>query len=55
MEEQIMLDVEVSIKPRLRVSEKDCPKCHFVIMKNEKEDCYECMNCGYIDCGLEDE
>ncbi len=37
--------------PRLKLEERDCPKCDSIIIKNEKEDCYECIKCGYIDCG----
>ena len=55
MKEETTSDKEMTNKPKLTFSEKDCPKCHYVIIKNEKEDCYECLNCGYIDCGFDDE
>lgn len=32
-------------------TERDCPRCNSVLVKNNNEDCYECLNCGYIDCG----
>jgi ribosomal protein S27AE len=31
-------------------TERACPRCHSVLVKNENEDCYECLNCGYIHC-----
>ncbi len=38
---------------RLRSSEKECPVCQAVLLHNNSEECYECLNCGYIDCGEE--
>ena len=40
---------------RLRWIETDCPKCDAVLVHNSAEQCYECLNCGYIDCGDEEE
>ncbi len=42
------------IKPRLRPVERHCPRCSELLVLNEKEECIECLNCGYIDCGDED-
>lgn len=42
------------VKPRLRLVERPCPKCDHLMIANQKEDCIECTNCGYIDCGDED-
>ena len=39
------------LKPKVKLVERDCPRCDSLIMQNEKEDCYECLKCGYIDCG----
>ncbi len=36
---------------RLRLIERDCPRCDAVLIHNNNEQCYECINCGYIDCG----
>ena len=38
------------LEPRLRSTERDCPACDAVLVENEKEECYECLYCGYIDC-----
>ncbi len=38
---------------RLKLTERDCPRCEAVLLHNENEQCYECFNCGYIDCGDE--
>jgi ribosomal protein S27AE len=40
-----------ALEPRFTLVERDCPRCDSVIMENEKEGCYECIQCGYIDCG----
>ena len=40
---------------RLKFTERDCPRCDAVLFHNNKELCYECDNCGYIDCGDDDE
>lgn len=39
---------------RLRFIERDCPKCEAVLIHNDYEQCDECLNCGYIDCGDDD-
>lgn len=38
------------VQPKLRSTERDCPHCDGVLEQNEKEECYECILCGYIDC-----
>jgi ribosomal protein S27AE len=38
------------IQPRLRLTERECPHCDGLLLENEKEECYECTHCGYIDC-----
>ena len=43
-----------SEKPRLRPVERHCPRCNELLVINEQEECIECLNCGYIDCGDED-
>lgn len=49
-ETEICEDVEI----RLKSTERECPKCDAVLVLNEHEQCYECENCGYIDCGDDD-
>jgi ribosomal protein S27AE len=39
---------------KLKSTERDCPRCEHVLYQNNKEQCYECLNCGYIDCGDDD-
>ncbi|MDB5192003.1 MAG: hypothetical protein JWQ96_1566 [Segetibacter sp.] len=39
---------------KMKATERDCPRCHHVLHQNAKEQCYECSNCGYIDCGDDD-
>ena len=36
---------------RLKITERDCPRCDAILVHNDNEQCYECLNCGYIDCG----
>ena len=36
---------------RIKLTERDCPRCEAVLILNDNEQCYECINCGYIDCG----
>lgn len=43
---------EVSI--RIRTTENECPRCEAVLVLNDNEQCYECLHCGYIDCGDND-
>ena len=38
---------------RIKLTERDCPRCDAVLIHNNNEQCYECLNCGYIDCGDE--
>ncbi len=40
---------------RIKSTERDCPRCHAVLIHNNNELCYECLHCGYIDCGDENE
>lgn len=52
--------LQVEIEPvnnqqvRIKLTERDCPRCDAVLIENENEKCYECINCGYIDCGNDD-
>ena len=39
---------------RVKSTERECPRCNAVLAHNENEQCYECLNCGYIDCGDDD-
>jgi len=41
--------------PRLKQVERPCIRCGALMIINEKEECTECVNCGYIDCGDEEE
>ncbi len=41
-------------KPRLRPVERHCPRCNGLLVINKQEDCIECLNCGYIECGDDD-
>lgn len=52
--QRIEIEEEFVYNIRLRLIEKDCPKCDAVLEHNHNEQCYECLNCGYIDCGDED-
>jgi transposase len=36
---------------RSKLTERDCPRCDAILLHNDNEQCYECLNCGYIDCG----
>jgi ribosomal protein S27AE len=38
---------------KTKSTERDCPRCDNVLSLNDNEQCYECLNCGYIDCGDE--
>ena len=38
---------------RIKLTERDCPRCDAVLIENANEQCHECLNCGYIDCGDE--
>ena len=39
---------------RVKLTERDCPRCDAIVVHNDNEQCYECLNCGYIDCGDDD-
>lgn len=41
---------DTKVLPILRLTERDCPRCHSILVKNDNEDCFECLNCGYIHC-----
>lgn len=51
--ETIEMDEAVLENIRLKLTERDCPRCEAVLVHNDNEVCYECLNCGYIDCGDE--
>lgn len=51
---RIEIEEEVIEIIRLRSTERDCPQCDAVLEHNDNEQCYECLNCGYIDCGDEE-
>lgn len=46
---------QVVIQIRIKSTERNCPRCDAVLVHNNNELCYECLNCGYIDCGEESE
>lgn len=56
MKEQSIIEVEnvTCLAVRVKTTERECPRCEAVLVLNDNEQCYECLNCGYIDCG-EDE
>ena len=39
---------------RVKLTERDCPRCDAIVVHNDNEQCYECLKCGYIDCGDDD-
>ena len=49
--ETLELEPEVTQKVRVKTTERECPRCEALLDHNNKEECYECLNCGYIDCG----
>jgi len=53
--ERIEIEHVVIERIRLKSTERDCPRCAAVLVHNNAEICYECLNCGYIECGDEDE
>lgn len=56
MANQEIIEVEqITIEGiRLKSNERGCPRCEAVLILNENEQCFECSNCGYIDCGDDD-
>ena len=36
---------------RIKSTERECPRCEGILVLNNNEQCYECLYCGYIDCG----
>jgi ribosomal protein S27AE len=56
MIKEIINEVELSTTGTIRKkpTERECPRCEAVLVHNDNEQCYECNNCGFIDCG-EDE
>ena len=53
-QETIQSEQETLQHIRIKSTERDCPRCEAVLVHNNNEQCFECLNCGYIDCG-EDE
>ena len=52
---EMVVAEELSINGiRTKPIERDCPRCDNVLVLNENEQCFECLNCGYIDCGDDD-
>ena len=49
--ERIVIEEPEIVTIRLKLTERDCPGCEAVLIHNDNEQCYECLNCGYIDCG----
>jgi ribosomal protein S27AE len=51
------IEIEQDIFPEIRMksTERECPRCDAMLEHNDNEQCYECLNCGYIDCGDEEE
>jgi ribosomal protein S27AE len=56
MQQQNLVEVEsdVTLRVRIKTTERECPRCEAVLVLNDHEQCYECHNCGYIDCGEDD-
>ena len=51
---ELKVNKEDKLAARLKLIERDCPNCDSIVMKNDAEDCFECIKCGYIDCGTEE-
>jgi len=53
MTQQVTLEAEqvTEVSIRVKTTERECPRCDAVLVLNDNEQCYECLNCGYIDCG----
>ncbi|MDQ6813381.1 MAG: hypothetical protein M3040_06585 [Bacteroidota bacterium] len=47
-------EAEILVSVRTKATERECPRCQAVLVLNDNEQCYECLNCGYIDCGEDD-
>lgn len=56
MKQQNWAEVEAvtSLSIRVKTTERECPRCVAILVLNDNEQCYECHNCGYIDCGEDD-
>jgi ribosomal protein S27AE len=56
MNEQNIVEAKPVMTSQIRVktTERNCPNCDAVLVLNDNEQCYECFNCGYIDCGEEE-
>jgi len=56
MAKQEIIEVEqISIEGiHIKSTERGCPRCEAVLVLNNNEQCYECLNCGFIDCGDDD-
>jgi len=50
-QEKTETDEKPDMAARVKLTERDCPRCEAVLIHNNNEQCYECLNCGYIDCG----
>ena len=48
------LDLVTEMSVRIKSTERECPRCEAVLVLNDNEQCYECHQCGYIDCGEDD-
>jgi ribosomal protein S27AE len=53
-QEVMEIEPEIEFPIFVKTTERDCPRCEAVLILNDNEQCYECLNCGYIDCGNED-
>lgn len=53
MQQQIIAEIEqqAHLIIKIKTTERVCPRCQEVLVLNDNEQCYECLNCGYIDCG----
>lgn len=50
-EEKTEVEETEILSIRIKFSERDCPRCEAILIHNNNEQCFECLNCGYIDCG----
>ena len=52
---ELVVEKEQSIcLVKTKSTERDCPRCDNVLVQNDNEQCFECLKCGYIDCGDDD-
>lgn len=52
-QEEIKTEPAPTHNIKIKLTERDCPRCDAVLIHNDNEQCHECLNCGYIDCGSE--